>query len=157
MYLESVKNRYEELAKYFGTPIPCQESEVEEIEQRLGEALPAAYREFLLWMGKDGGGLLGSAQFYYPDVLELRDEAQEILQGSAATVALPDDAFVFCIQQSVLVHFMRLSEGANPPIYTYNEMDDTTVFSTTAASFSEFLATGLEDSADTIKELYGES
>lgn len=157
MYLEKIKARYTELGKYFGTPIPCQPAEVAELEQKFTQELPAAYREFLLWMGKDGGGLLGSAQIYYPDVLDLQAEAIEILQGSAATVSLPEDGFVFCIQQSVLVHFMRLSEGPNPPVYSYNEMDDTAAFSSSAASFEEFLLSGLEDSAQTIKELYGEN
>jgi len=41
---------------HYNQPQPCTEEEVRALEEKLGQSLPAAYREFLLWMGHGAKG-----------------------------------------------------------------------------------------------------
>lgn len=100
---------------------PCSEQEVEQIEQFLGLALPSAYREFLLWSGKqcyfmDEMGL----PFYSSKDLDLRILASEILEMNEATDTLPEDAIVaFIFDETAEFAFLRASEGDNPPVHYF--------------------------------------
>jgi hypothetical protein len=62
MYLDKVQQIYRELELSQGIPVPPEK--VDELEQELGLIFPAAYREFLLWVGEDSGDIFQFARPY---------------------------------------------------------------------------------------------
>ncbi|HHH27592.1 MAG TPA: SMI1/KNR4 family protein [Polyangiaceae bacterium] len=56
-YQAHLKSRY-------GTPRGCSTEEVDALEKQVGHPLPAAYREFLLWMGKDKEGVFRGSDWF---------------------------------------------------------------------------------------------
>ena len=125
MYLEKVKAQIKELQSMniVGRLVPCSEGEVRAIEKRLGNKLPAAYREFLLLMGQKDGGLLGRDWLY--EYLEIfQEDAIELMRRDGFPVTLPADAFVFLMHDGYQFDFFCISEGDDPPVYHYIECDD---------------------------------
>jgi hypothetical protein len=81
MYLEKTQQRARDLYRLTGKqPVPCTISEVEELEQWIGHSLPEAYREFLLWMGHAGGGLLEGSDCFSQHVRDLPSLARDLLE-----------------------------------------------------------------------------
>lgn len=129
---------------------PCTEQEVEHIEQIVGLPLPAVYREFLLWTGKqcyfmDEMGL----PFYSSEELDLRRLASEILEMNEATDALPEDAIViFVFDETAAFAFIRASEGDNPPVHYFGGMranGESVIEWNWAASIEELCIERMED------------
>jgi hypothetical protein len=144
-YLEKVKARIEELHVLYPDKIaPCTEEEVWALEKELGRALPAAYREFLLWMGHNDGNLQRGTNWLYEDLAFLQEDAVELMQRDAFPVTLPTDAFVFLMHEQYQFAFFRTSEGDDPPIYYYMESDDEIALSISTAHYSDFLLSLVE-------------
>ena len=115
----------------------CRRDEIEHIARDQGVKLPQAYIKFLERTGcKDYLGHNGIALFY-PDILGLKHEAQELLDESPGLLSLPDDALVFTMNQGFQFLFMLASEGDDPPVYHYVEGDRGAVKA--YESFTEFL------------------
>src|SRR5258707_14053477 len=148
MYLQRVKARLEELfIVRLDTIIACTEEEVHALEQEVGLLLPAAYREFLLWMGHGSGGLLGGSDFLYEDLILLQRDAAELMKEDTYPEPLPEDACVFLMHQGYQFGFFRTSEGDDPPVYRYSEGAEQSSITANAPHFSEFLLGVVEDTA----------
>src|ERR1051326_8785008 len=113
MYLEKVKAQVEELQgrHLIGQLVPCSEEEVHALENQLGRALPAAYREVRLLMGQRTGGLLGGTSWLYEDLEFIQDDALDLMRRDRFPVLLPPDAFVFLMHEGYQFAFFRLTEG----------------------------------------------
>src|SRR5207248_219520 len=116
MYLDAVKTRLEKLQQRFPFVdpekiVPCTEEEVRKLEQQVGLKLPQAYREFLLWMGHNGGGLLQGSDCFYQHLPRIQKGAVELLEEDGFPDPLPADAFVFLMHQGYQFDFFRVSEG----------------------------------------------
>ena len=146
MYLDKAKKRAEDLYRMTGRrPQPCTLEEVEELERWCGHRFPAAYREFLLWMGRSGGGLLGAFDCFSRNLKDLPTYAQELLEEDQFVGQLPENAFIFLMYLGFQFNFFYFNDGDDPPIYWYSEEIPTVVsFTLLYASFSEFLLTELE-------------
>jgi hypothetical protein len=154
MYLDRAKERLRTLNFVRSDEIvPCSEDEINALEYHLGLSLPQAYREFLLWMGHSGGGLLRGSDCFYKHLPHLREWAVELLEEDNFHEPLPDDAFVFFMHQGYQFAFFRLSEGDDPPVYYYHESTDQSSFVISHRSFSEFLIVGIEDEAILAKSM----
>jgi SMI1 / KNR4 family (SUKH-1) len=145
MYLDRVKNQLIELKIVKQDELlGCTRDEVSAIEQQLGISLPRAYQEFLLSMGHSAGQFLRGSDCFFQHLPQLQEWAIELLQENNFAQSLPKDAFIFFMHQGYQFSFFRVSEGADPPIYSYCEGTEETFFIKSHASFSEFLATELE-------------
>jgi hypothetical protein len=116
----------------------CSDEEVEEIEHHVGAPLPAAYREFLQWMGRGASDLFLGSHVFYPDVMQVDEWARVLLENDSVP-PLPPDALVFLMHQGYQFMFMRLQEGDDPPVYYYNSAARSSGFQTIKTSFSHYL------------------
>ena len=131
-YLEEVIELFEAYQDNFGDQlvIPCTPKEVNKLEALLPEPyrLPTAYKEFLLYCGKDMGYISGITCFSYKQVLSIiQDDNRDIkgmLEMCDADDELPADIFV--ISQHIMSNFeyILLSEGDNPPVYFWSEEEE---------------------------------
>jgi hypothetical protein len=127
MYLDTVKARFRSLNVLRRQKVvPCTEKEVRRLEKTLGFPLPAAYREFLRWMGHGAGNFLRGTDCFYKCLPLLQGWATELLEENENPVVLPEDAFVFGMHQGYQFVFLRRSDGDNPPIYYYTEVTGST-------------------------------
>lgn len=145
MYLEPIKQRLIALNPVNSANFnACNREEISKLEQQVGIKLPSAYQEFLQIMGKGAGQFLRGSDCFYPELLELQKAAIEILEENNFPQTLPQDAFVFFMHQGYQFSFFRLSEGENPPTYSYCEGESQQDFIQTHQRFSDFLATEIE-------------
>jgi hypothetical protein len=128
-------SRYEALG-LSGTPATLQE--VEALERRVGVVFPAAYKAFLLILGRDGG-----PDFVGPDCTirhlpGLREGATELLRSQGLPFQLPERAVVFLMHQGYFfVFFVADGKAEDPPVFAYREGDAAP--SLKAESFSAWL------------------
>jgi hypothetical protein len=146
MYLERAKKRAEDLYPLTGwRPTPCTIEEVEELERWKGHRFPEAYREFLLCMGRSGGGLLAGSDCFYRHLKDLPVYAEELLKEDQFVGKLPENIFIFFMHQGYQFNFFYFDDGDDPPIYWYiEEIPVRTQFVRLYAHFSEFILTEIE-------------
>ena len=90
------------LAKFGGEVIPCTQEEVNELESMLPSQyhLPAAYKEFLLYGGKQISNLFGYIDSSYRSAKVLLEYNYQyvihLLETEGSNARLPDDIFVIC-------------------------------------------------------------
>lgn len=120
----------------------CSPRELAQIECAAGRPLPTAYKEFMAHFGKCAGRLLRDVEMFYPSILELRENAIEILEDrTARDVSLPACSFVFGVRNyEQFVCFSDLSD--DPPVQLYVSGDPE--FITVASSFWDFISKELE-------------
>jgi hypothetical protein len=145
MYLARVKQQLKELKLVSPNELSgCTADEVNRLEQQLKISLPAAYQEFLLWMGHGAGQFLRGSDCFYKHLPYLRDWAIELLQENNFPEPLPEDAFVFFMHQGYQFSFFSLSEGDDPPIYSYCEGKNLISFTKSHNKFSQFISTEID-------------
>jgi hypothetical protein len=145
MYLDTVKQQL--LERKLVSPdelLGCTPVEVRELQRRLGIVLPKAYEEFLLLMGHGAGAFLRGSDCFFAQVSALQTWAADLLKENGGAAPLPEDAWVFLMHQGYQFSFFRLSEGDNPPTYSYCEGTPHTTFIKSHASFSDFLMTEVD-------------
>ncbi|WP_293156931.1 MULTISPECIES: SMI1/KNR4 family protein [unclassified Microcoleus] len=156
MYLKRVKNQLIELKLVRQDElVGCTRDEVIAIEQLLGISFPPAYQEFLLSMGCSAGKFLRGSDCFFDRLPQLQEWAVELLKENNFAESLPEDAFIFFMHQGYQFSFFRLSEGADPPTYSYCEGTNETSFIKSHESFSDFLATEVEIYAKYLMALAG--
>ena len=69
---------------------------------------------------------------------------KELLEENGNPEVLPEDALVFCMHQGYHFYFMHVSEGDNPRIYHYSEVDEPPRFTVSYHNLAEFLRSGIE-------------
>jgi len=128
-YLEEVIIIFEKFLKEFGGEVvPCTNKEIDILESMLPHPyhLPAAYKEFLLYSGKNIVGHSFTGDIFYHGVkywIENRKEIVEIIYGEDSDSQLPLDIFVIHEYLGGSVEYFKLTEGEDPPVYSWNEED----------------------------------
>ncbi len=105
----------------------CTEDEIEEMENRFQIKFPSMYRDYLRVMGRGTGSLLRGEEHCYPDLLKLREWAQELLTESESAFHLPHSAFVIWMSQGTQFSYIDCAGGDDPPVYHYREDDEAPV------------------------------
>lgn len=106
----------------------CTAEEVARLEADHGLVLPAAYRCFLLAMGRDGGGCFDGELVTYPYILGSRVAALNLLEANredspgSEVFRLPDDALVISFHdQGYAFKFIRTALGDRAPVEVWSE------------------------------------
>ena len=98
----------------------CSPGEVAEIERKFPVKLPEVYRDWLLAMGRGAGDYLKGSDAFYPEILVIREWADELLAEDGRPIVLPSDAFVFLMHQGYQFLYFRTAEGVpDPPVLYY--------------------------------------
>ena len=126
MHLTSIKNSYSKrYASEFGEPRGCSERDVKILEQSLGRRLPAAYREYLLWMGNDKHGRLKGSDWFLSDVRENTAALPELLSENEISIDQLDDPFCFFMHQGYMAAWFDLSQTSDDPeCFFFSEGND---------------------------------
>ncbi|MFN6463513.1 MAG: SMI1/KNR4 family protein [Nostoc sp. DedVER02] len=119
---------------------PCSDLEIIQFEQQQGITLPRIYKDFLKMMGHGAGKFLRGSDCFYQHLPQIKEWAKQLLLENDFPEALPKDAFVFFMHQGYQFSFFRLSEGDNPPTYSYCEGQEESYFVKSHDTFSDFLA-----------------
>jgi hypothetical protein len=100
----------------------CSEQQVAELERHYGHRFPAVYREFLLAIGVAAGNFLIGTDFLYPELLDLRDAAKNLLRSDGSEFQLADDAWVFEMHQGYVFFYFDLGgDPVDPRVFSYAE------------------------------------
>lgn len=89
-------------------------------------ALPALYRDFLAVMGKRPYPLMQGTDWAYRDLLELRQDAAELLTENDLDPSMLDDALVIAMHQGYVLYYIphASTAPADPPVWTYVEGEE---------------------------------
>ena len=121
--------------------VGCSEGEIASVEQHFGCKIPLEYREFLMVAGHSAGKIFCGVDIFYPRLLSLKLEAEELLDELSLSDLLPADAKVFCMHQGYEISYF-LPGSDDPPVFQFFEGQSSSV--KTWDSFSEFLMASIE-------------
>jgi hypothetical protein len=122
-YIEASQALYNSrLQPHFGPPTGCSPSTIAQLERQFACPFPAAYREFLLWLGEHREGpFVGSDCF--PEHLARNNEwLPELLAENRIQFPLPPHFLTFFLHQGYLgVWFALPAPSDDPPVWIFNE------------------------------------
>ena len=123
IFLASLKLSYlMRYASQFGKPVGCSEGDLQKFERDLGQRLPLAHREFLLWMGNDRQGRLKGSDWFLDDLCENTRSLHELLSENGLSLAEFSAPFCFFMHQGYMAAWFDLaSVEGNPKCYFFSE------------------------------------
>lgn len=102
----------------------CSEQDIEQVEMKVGHQLPGLVREYLRVMGKDSGGFMPEYQMKYPEILDYRNRAIQLIGEQAFTEEVGQDALVIAVFDFLGFLFVRLGDGDNPDVWEFDVEQD---------------------------------
>jgi len=102
----------------------CTAGEIEQIESAYRIHLPAAYVAFMTRMGKGAGRFLEGSDFFFPAPLNLRADAERLLEECNAKFSFKKTDFVFGGHQGYQFLFLSTEVSDDPPVFIYVEEED---------------------------------
>lgn len=131
-----------EIALHCSATAGCSDAELAAFQRERRIELPEAYLHYLRAVGANPGEFLRGSDLAFEQLDELQTGARLLLEDDDGP-SLPEDAFVFCSHQGYQFLFFRLSEGPDPPIYHYLEMEPG--FKLVEPLFSDWLVRTVHD------------
>jgi hypothetical protein len=124
-YLAAARHLYtQKVEPHFGMPTGYSEQEVRAFEEELGLPLPEAYRQYLLWIGKENPVYTGS-DVHISDVLDNTEYLPELLRENGITCQLPSRYLVFFLHQGYIAAWFALPKASDDPlVYSYSEAEE---------------------------------
>lgn len=129
-----------------GRPVGASEDDVAQLEADLGFDVPLAYRQYLLWMGKDHDGIFRGTDCFYGDDFGNTEGLPELLEENGVDFPLPPRYLAFFMHQGyIALWFVLPRESDDPPVWIYHEaeMKRPRVF----GKFTDWLASYLKSNA----------
>jgi hypothetical protein len=122
-YLQEIKRFHAQyIQPYTSSPVGCTEQDIAALEQQVGFALPAAYMQYLLWMGRDYDGIFRGSDWFIDHVLERTAWLPELLAENHISTPLPHHYLVFFGHQGYSMAWFELpKQHENPPAYIFAE------------------------------------
>ena len=145
-HLTTAKSFYaDQLQNSYGRPLGATPHEVEQLESLIGAALPAAYREYLLWMGKHRQGPFRGSEWFLEDLERNRENLPDLLKENEQDVPAEDVVVFFTHQGYMAAWFVPPAVDDDPPCFYFTEVDPESIRK--PVPFSEFLMTELRGAA----------
>ncbi|WP_157392378.1 SMI1/KNR4 family protein [Nocardia terrae] len=100
----------------------CSDAEIEAVEAQIGGRFPAVFRQYLLQMGEECGGLFrGSDRAGIRGFDRLRADAREIVDEVGAGWRLPTDAAIVLTHQGYMFDYVRAVGGFDTPVMRWTD------------------------------------
>jgi hypothetical protein len=107
---------------YRGLPIGCTENEVSSLESAVGYELPIAYKQFLLWMGKDYHGVFQGTDWFIDSVISNTKDVPNLLRFNKVEFQLPEHFLAFFGHQGYMYAWFELPKtDDNPCVWNFSE------------------------------------
>lgn len=114
--LSAAKNLHAELvAPVLGQPVGASNEEVEKLMRHLGFALPSAYREYLLWMGRDFNGIFRGSNWFVSDLESNREVLMDLLEELGSRYEVLSSHVVFFTHQGYMAAWFDAAEDEHDP------------------------------------------
>ena len=147
-YLRQVIVIFEKIiAEFRGEVVGCTVEEVNIFELMLPQPyrLPAAYKEFLFYGGKQMVGYSQLENMSYEEFVFWCENKQEIcdfiFETEDSNAQLPPEMFILNVHLADSFAYLKLTEGEDPPVYTWKKSDGGGLETVKkySSSFSKFL------------------
>jgi hypothetical protein len=114
--LSAAKTLHAELvAPALGPAVGASTEEVDKLERHLGFALPAAYREYLLWMGRDFNGIFRGSNWFVSDLESNRDVLKGLLDEVGSRYEVLSSHVVFFTHQGYMAAWFDAAANVPDP------------------------------------------
>ena len=140
--LSAAKNLHAELvAPVLGEAVGASIEEIAQLERRLEVTLPAAYREYLLWMGRDFNGIFRGSNWFASDLEPNREVLKALLEESGSRYEALSSHVVFFTHQGYMAAWFDAAENESDPkcLFINDAMQEPEV----SGTFSEVLLADL--------------
>jgi hypothetical protein len=137
-YLSESKAFYQTYIEPTQAPQSCSSAEVEALELLCGHTLPLAYRQYLLWMGKEGTPL----QPYEWLTQHAVQETTQLFQSTSRSAnfsSLPQQCFIISYKSYKFEWFFLPSDSDDPAVYSCEATTGSRICTQLLGTFSEFL------------------
>ena len=110
------------LRQHFGSVQGCSSSTIARLEGEFGCPLPAAYRDFLGWMGEHRNGPFRGSDCFPPHLASNNRRLPELLAENHIEFPLPTQFLVFFAHQGYIAAWFALpAQSDDPPVWMFNE------------------------------------
>lgn len=136
MYFEETQELWQQYRAE--SPQPATPAEIQALESQLGLSLPAAYREFLSWLG-NGPGIGGDI---LPLLAKNQTVARQLVENQPNSHQLPDNVFVFYIAENPQPYYFLyflITEDSDPPVHSY-ELKYNKFYVNLSSHFSSYIS-----------------
>ncbi|QNE22459.1 hypothetical protein F1D05_36870 [Kribbella qitaiheensis] len=101
----------------------CSPQEIGEIKARQGvSAIPGEYLCYLQHIGRGAGSFQKGTDAYYPNVLDLKEAAEELLEENGSKIVLGPKSLVFEMHQGYEFAWFPDVETNRPAVNWYSEV-----------------------------------
>ncbi len=108
-YIQDAMNFYKlHYEKKYGRPKGCTETDVVALEKLLECKLPSSYRQYLLWMGADYGGIFQGSNWFASNVQRNNFILGALLEENRLQVANRDNVLTFFSHQGYMAAWFEL-------------------------------------------------
>lgn len=100
----------------------CTSAEIEAIRLDQGVPLvPRDYARFLEMVGREAGLLLRGTDAFYPEILGIKRDAQELLEGGGSGLRLEPESLVIAMHQGYQVFWFQSVREDAPRVLMHQE------------------------------------